>query len=331
MKIALLHDSVLPPKTYGGIERVVMLLARELTTLGHQVVIVSRKGSVVTDYEHVELPEHFPDYIKKLPQDLDFLHSHQPLQKYTPQIPYLITIHGNGKPGEIFDSNSSFVSRSHATNHSAKYFVYNAIDVDSYAFSEKKENSFSFLAKASWRVKNLKTAIQLARDTKTQLEVLGGTGTDSQWVKYHGLVGESEKNQILPRTKALLYPTNWDEPFGLAVLEALACGTPVIASSNGAMPELITPEVGFICKTYSEMLQATDKISHILPETCRNHVRQQFSAARMATDYLKLYEKIQAQGKLDHEPRSNFKKSSVTYLFKPTLVNKMLYQVRGKI
>ncbi len=329
MKIGLLHDSILPPKTYGGIERVVMLLARELKKKGHTIVILSRKESQITGYEHIGIKD-FINYANHLPKDLDFLHSHQPLVA-PPKVPYLITIHGNGKPGESFDSNTCFISRSHAENHNAKYFVYNGIDVDDYVFSNKKENYFSFLAKAAWRVKNLKTAIQLAHDLNTPLEVLGGTGKNSRFVHYNGLVGEDEKNKILPNSKALLYPTNWDEPFGLAVLEALACGTPVIVSSNGAMPELVNDSVGFVCHSYRDMVQAATKIPSLLPEKCREHVKINFSATKMASDYLRLYEKVISQGKLDQNPRSNFKKSSVTYLFKPTFANKILYQFKGKI
>src|SRR5262245_41079090 len=96
MKIGLLHDSVLPPKHYGGIERIVMALAQELTRLQHQVVIFSRKGSQIKDYENRFLPE---DYMsgglpKVLPSDLDFLHSHQPLGG-KPPCPFVVTIHGN--------------------------------------------------------------------------------------------------------------------------------------------------------------------------------------------------------------------------------------------
>ncbi len=211
MKIALLHDSILPPKTYGGIERVVINLAYELKRLGHDVTVLTRRESDLPGLETAILPADFETCAvdRWIPQGIDILHSHQPL-KIKPTLPYLITIHGNGQKSERYWPNTSFVSESHARNHGAKYFVYNGIDPAHYPFSAEKDEYFVFLAKASWRVKNLRTAIALARDLQTTLHVMGGSGTDDEFVRYHGLVGEDEKLPLLKKAKALIYATNWE-------------------------------------------------------------------------------------------------------------------------
>ena len=332
MKIALLHDSVLPPKTYGGIERVVVNLAYELKKLGHVVTVLTRNESVLPGLETMVLP---PDFERRvietwLPPGFDILHSHQPL-KIKPSMPYLITIHGNGQKGETYWPNTSFVSRSHARNHGAKYFVYNGIDLAHYPFSSDKENYFVFLAKASWRVKNLKTAISLAKDLRTPLHVMGGSGVDSEFVRYHGLVGEAEKLPLLMRAKALIYATNWEEPFGIALTEAMACGTPVIASSNGAMPEIVTAEAGFVCRSYQDMLTAGGQVARLNSRACRDAVEQRFSVATMAVGYLDLYRRILADGELDQAPHYAFDSSRLAYVFKATLWNRLQFALLGKI
>ncbi len=332
MKIALLHDSVLPPKNYGGIERIVLTLAKEYTRRGHSVVIVSRAGSKIEDYEHVALPEAYKgeDISNLLPKDTDFLHSHQPLSE-KPQIPFLVTIHGNGHAGEHYWPNTNFLSESHCRNHNGSVYIYNGVDPDHYPFIEEKDDYFVFLARTTWRVKNVKTAITWAQELGVRLEIMGGSGISRGGIHYNGLVDEDEKLKLLSKARALIYPTNWDEPCAAAPLEALACGTPVISSINGCMPELVRNGTGLVCETYDQLLDAADKVKAIKPKNCRESVENFFSLSRMTEDYLKLIEKILTLGELDQEPRYNFDKSSVKFLFKPTLKNKIQLSLTGKI
>lgn len=330
MKIALYHDSVLPPKNYGGIERIVMTLAKEYTRLGHEVVIVCRKGSSISDFESVELAEGEALLEKYLPPSVEFLHSHQPL-KEKPTVPFLVTIHGNGHSGERYFSNTNFLSLSHAKNHNAKYIVYNGVDTSQYPLVTQKEDYFVFLARTTWRVKNVKTAIDWANDLGVRLEIMGGRGLSRGKINYNGLVDEKQKIELLSKAKALIYPTNWDEPCAAAPLEAMACGTPVIASANGCMPELVSKETGVICHDYEELLASKKYVESLSPQACQNKVKVDFSLQRMAADYLKLIQKILEEGELDQTPRYNFQKSSVKLLFKPSLKNRVQFALTGKI
>lgn len=347
MRIGLLHESNLPPRTYGGIERIVVALSRAFLKRGHEVTVLCKKGdarliaddTAASDSGLLKVFELPSDYLERapdswLPKDLDFLHSHQPLKVadgYRPTTPFLVTIHGNGNSEEKYWRNTAFLSESHARNHSAKYFVYNGVDPTRYTYQEKKSDYFVFLARTTWRVKNVKTAITWANDLGLRLEIMGGSGVSRGGIHYNGLVDETAKVRLLSGARALVYPTNWDEPCAGAPLEALACGTPVISTPNGCMPELVRPGTGVICADYDEMLGALDKLKSVSPAACRKSVEEFFSDDRMADDYLKLMTKIINEGDLDHEPRFNFAASSVNLLYKPTVLNRVRVALTGKI
>jgi glycosyltransferase involved in cell wall biosynthesis len=332
LKIALLHDSVLPPKDYGGIERIVLALAAEYERLGHEIVVLCRKGSSLKDFKFAHLPAGYGSdkSASWLPRGVDFLHSHQPLA-HKPQVPFLITIHGNGHPGESYFPNTNFLSESHCRNHGAKFLVYNGIDLDRYPFCPDKQDYFVFLARTTWRVKNVKTAIAWARDLGARLEIMGGDGPSRGGIRYRGLVGEKEKLELLAGARALIYPTNWDEPCAAAPLEALACGTPVIASANGCMPELVRPGTGAICETYEQLLRAAGAVRSLDPAACRRSVQENFSVQRMARDYLALMRRILREGELPQQPSYRFNPSSVRLLYKPTWRNRLRLAVLGKV
>ncbi|MGE3975723.1 MAG: glycosyltransferase [Bdellovibrionales bacterium] len=331
MKIALLHDSLLPPKGYGGIERIVVTLAEEYQRRGHSVVVFCREGSQIPGAEVRALPQGFTGDAQTLNlSGVDFLHSHQPLH-IRPKIPFVVTIHGNGHEDEKYFANTNFLSESHARNHNAKYFIYNGVDQNHYPVMTKKQDYYVFLARTTWRVKNVKTAIAWANDVGVRLEIMGGSGISRGNIHYNGLVDEDQKLQLLANARALIYPTNWDEPCAAAPLEALACGTPVITTPNGCMPELVRDGTGVVCRNYAELLEAAEKVKSIDPMKCRHSIESYFSLSRMTDDYLKLFDKIMREGELDHSPEYNFNKSSVSFLFKPTLKNRLQFSLMGKV
>jgi UDP-glucose 4-epimerase len=294
MHILLFHDSKLPPPHYGGIERIVVTLAEEYTRLGHNVSVLCRAGSSLKGCNTIALPSGWKggDIEKLIPHEIDFIHSHQPLET-APKRPYLVTIHGNGHENEKYFANTNFLSRSHARNHNSDIFVFNGVDPKRYTFVEDKDDYFIFLAKTTWRVKNLKTAVAWAKDLKLRLKIIGGNGISRGGVEYLGFVDDAVKNKTLGGARALIYPTNWDEPCAGAPLEALACGTPVISTRNGCMPEMISDgKTGFICESYKDLTSAATKITEIKPSACREAVEAYFSVERMAGDYLKLFQKI---------------------------------------
>lgn len=334
MKIALLHNSLLPVSAYGGIERVVISLAVHYRALGHEVLLACAKGSQFEDFEILELPSDYQQRSARtwLPEDVEFLHMHEPLGTAAPGIPYLVTIHGNGKPGERYPANTNFLSASHARNHDSSVFVFNGIEPAQFPFVETKSDYFVFLARARWRVKNLKSCIEMAREVGVPLHVIGGEGRSTNEVRYHGLIGEKEgKLEILSNAKALLYPTNWSEPFGLAVTEALACGTPVIASVNGAMKEIITPETGILCHTYADFVQAPERLSSIRAIDCRKRVEDHFSARKMAETYLDLIERIRKSGELKQSPGTSASPEPLHLIYKDTWLNRLSLQFLGKV
>jgi glycosyltransferase involved in cell wall biosynthesis len=333
MRIGLLHNSILPPENYGGIERIVVNLAYEYRKMGHEVVILSRAGSKMSDFESRSLPQDYKQQspAEWLPKNLDFLHAHEPLSML-PQIPYLVTCHGNGKIGAEYSTNTNFLSRSHARNHNAKYIVYNGVNPSGFPYVEKKEDYVVFLAKARWRVKNLRSCIDFAKDLGVRLEVIGGQGINSRYVRYHGMIGEKQgKLEILSKARALIYPTNWNEPCALAPLEAMACGTPVLGSDNGCMPELCSEETGVLCQSYGDLIKGWQKVQSLRPEDCRKRVETLFSLERMAKDYLELIEHIQKQGNLDQQPRFIPDASTVNLIYKPTPWNRLRLALTGKI
>lgn len=336
MRILIFHDSKLPPKGYGGIERMVVVLAEEYSRRGHEVSVLCKKGSQLpAPIRVIEIPENWNgrNVEEIIPSEIEFIHSQQPLTE-EPKRPYLVTIHGNGHPGENYWSNTNFLSQSHARNHHSSIYIYNGVDVDRFKYEDQKENYFIFLARTTWRVKNLKTAITWASDLGVDLKIIGGNGISRGHIQYLGFVEDAEKNRILGKAKALIYPTNWDEPCASAPLEALACGTPVITTANGCMPELIDAKTGVVCKSYDELLKAPAKISALKPSDCRARAETIFSLKRMAGEYLTLIERIMKSGKLvaqDARPRYNFRPESVQLMFKPTLVNRARVMLTGKI
>jgi glycosyltransferase involved in cell wall biosynthesis len=334
MHILLFHDSVLPPKHYGGIERIVVTLAEEYARRGHRVSVLCRKGSDIAGFNTIHLPDVWNGDVEKvIPTDVEFIHSHQPLA-VEPKRPYLVTIHGNGHEGEKYFANTNFLSRSHARNHGSDIFVFNGVDPKRYTFVEKKDDYYIFLARTTWRVKNLRTAITWANDLGVKLKIIGGNGISRGNIEYLGFVDDKVKNQALGHARALIYPTNWDEPCAGAPLEAMACGTPVISTKNGCMPEMVLEDTGVTCGNYRELLEAHQKIGRIKPTDCRRRVETYFSVQRMADDYLKVFDRISKNGKLvdeDHRPHYNFKKESVKLLYKPTVANRARLMLTGKI
>jgi glycosyltransferase involved in cell wall biosynthesis len=196
---------------------------------------------------------------------------------------------------------------------------------------EKKADYFVFLARTTWRVKNVKTAIAWANDLGVRLVIMGGSGISRGNIEYRGLVDEPEKVDLLSNARALIYPTNWDEPCAGAPLEALACGTPVISSANGCMPELVRPGTGVVCRSYAELLAAPRVLENVKTVDCRRAVEEFFSVRRMAEDYLSLMQRIVKQGELDHEPNYNFNPDSVELLYKPTITNRLRAALFGKV
>jgi glycosyltransferase involved in cell wall biosynthesis len=161
---------------------------------------------------------------------------------------------------------------------------------------------YHFLGNAAWRVKNINGAVHVIRLTRQErLKVLGGYRfnfrmglrfTLSPRVSFCGLVGGETKNELLRRSKGLLFPVRWHEPFGLALIESLYFGCPVYGTPYGSLPELIPPEVGFLSNKVEELAYAMENNSCFSPKRCHDYVVEEFNSRKLAVSYLLLYEKV---------------------------------------
>ncbi|MCF8060791.1 MAG: glycosyltransferase [Bacteriovoracaceae bacterium] len=309
MKIVFQHSGILPVVKYGGIERILFWHMKELVKRGHEVVLFGGRGSQVASHgiEFFEMPENYETFEEMIPRDADILHvTYNPELKKS-NIPTLINIQGNGQIGEEFPQNTVFVSKKHAANHNSKTFIYNAVDLDEYPFEDRpfRLDNLLFLAKGSWSVKNLKDSIWMAKRSKKTLHIAGGRSwLPSRFVHSYGMVGGEEKLDLLQKTDALLFPVRWHEPFGIAIIEAMACGSPVFGTPYGSLPELIFEPFGRTFNHREDLLNHLKSSPKYNRLEIRRYVEKEFSIRRLTTEYLTLYEKI-----LDGESLNSHKPS----------------------
>lgn len=306
MNVGVWHHTPVPARKYGGTERIVHWLAGALAERGHDVALLTPPGSRSDGAEVVAVPEDVVeraeldgdlDLDRWLPSGLEVLHFHCPVAAST-RLPRVTTVHGNSLPRPPAPRHV-FVSRNHMERMGGRHFVHNAVPVDEFEFRSEKEDWFLFLSKARWKVKGVDRAERIARRAGIQLVIAGGWRFNWSWrISSVGMVGDERKRRLLSGARALLFPVRWEEPFGLVVAEALASGTPVIASRRGSLPELVTPEVGFLCQGEDEFVEAVGRVGEIDPAACRRRARERFDTDRMAADYLELYRRA-VDGRLE--------------------------------
>lgn len=296
MKIAHVIWTQFPVAGYGGTERVCYWLAKAQAQIGHEISVLCLPGSKLSFAKTIDLPERLENLDSLLPPGTDIVQMYGS-PNYKISAPYLVNIGGNGQAGEKFPANTVFVSENHAKRHGWTEFVHNGIDISEYPISKSKDDYLVFLAKASWRVKNLKGAIKIAAKAKMPLHVAGGKA--ACWhrnVFSHGMVDGAKKLSLLQKAQALLFPIIWEEPFGLAVVEALACGTPVIATPRGSLPEIITQDCGVLSDSFEGLVAGVQNARRFSPEQCRARVEKKFTHIHMAEKYLSYYKKILRDG-----------------------------------
>jgi len=335
MKICLISTENLPtpPVGYwGGIESVVWDLACELSSLGHEVSLVARPGSKAPPGGF--LLETFPDVPDKLGADERHFLAYR---DFVSNFDGVVHDHSNGKKAHkiALDVINSFhwcqdpyvanytnicaASQAHAKwllNHmppgSQVKVVYHGINAERFIYREEKKDYYLFFSVVAF-YKGALEALRLAKETGVKIVFAGRNGDASDTIRncglpnvtYLGEVGNEERARLLSEAKALIFPTgafgkaDWLEIFGFVQLEALASGTPVIASSNGACPEIVeNGKTGFICKSYEEMKSVIEDgmVESINPRNCRRATEEKFSAKTMAKNYLSLYRLIEEGG-----------------------------------
>lgn len=302
----------LPVDGYGGSSRVLWWLARAQVRRGDEVTLFAPPGSWLPGAQCIEVPEpprsaSFTRWIlDRLPPHADIVHW-QRLPESAPPVPWVVTVHGNS-PGELASHpNKIFLSRSHAARAGATAFVYNGLDLHEFLFRRKKDSYLLFLGKVSRRSKGVRWALEVAARTGSELVVAGGHRWDlrktgglwaslSRRVHFIGEVAGWKKAELLAGARALLFPIQWEEPFGLVMIEALVSGTAVIATPRGAALEVLTPQVGIFCSTIDEFCAATKWIGDLSPEDCRRHVLQNFTDEHMADRYRVFYDQARTWG-----------------------------------
>jgi glycosyltransferase involved in cell wall biosynthesis len=221
--------------------------------------------------------------------------------------PWVTTCHMDMRTRGVAQSRTTdnwiFVSRTLARLHNRTRYVLNGVDPSACIYSETKEDYVMFMSSMDWEMKKgLDIALSLAARFRFRL-VVAGTGNNYKRIfrvaslcrqigaHYVGDVRGKKKAELLAGAKAFLFPTRVDEALGLGMADALMSGTPVICSDKGACPELITPDVGFVCRSDGDYVAALRNVSRISPQVCREKAMREFHYQRMAADYVNEYEK----------------------------------------
>jgi glycosyltransferase involved in cell wall biosynthesis len=271
---------------------VVVWLARGLVELGHQVTVLAPAGSRLREAHVIALDPgamRRPDFNlgRSLPDGIDILHAHARLLS-PPAHPFVFTLHGNRKDGSA-SANTIFLSADHARRHGSTTFVYNGVDPSEYLFRHKKDEYDLFLGRLH-SVKGYRWAIEGARQTGKRLVVAGGWRPSwRRSLRYVGSVDGSRKAELLAGANCLWMPALWDEPFGLTLVEAMMSGTPILGTRRGALPEVVSPDVGLLGDTLEELVQLRSHVEWMDPDACRKRAETCFNHIRMAEHYVRMY------------------------------------------
>ncbi len=334
-QVAPLHESV-PPKLYGGTERIVHYLTEELVKKGHEVTLFASADSETSAKlvpccpQSLRLAKNCQDrlayhilMLEKVIQkaeEFDLIHFHIdylhfPLMRLI-DTPHLTTLHGRLDIPDLIPLYREFndMPLVSISNHQRKPLpfvnwigtVYHGLPKELYRFYAKPGKYLAFLGRISPE-KRPDRAIQIAERAGMKLLIAAKVDEadrkyyesvikpmlKSPWVEFIGEIGDKEKNEFLGKAYALLFPIDWPEPFGLVMIESMACGTPVIAWRCGSVPEVIEEGIsGFIVESIEEAVEALEKVKNIKRILCRKAFEKRFTAERMAEDYLKLYHEL---------------------------------------
>lgn len=323
LHILMVYNGKIPTLKYGGTSRVIWYLGKELAGMGHRISFLVARGSYC-DFAEVIPYDPARSLAMQIPGHVDLIHAHIPVREPLPR-PYLTTLHGNTPEEKDLDVNTTFLTRDHAARFGSEVFVYNGLGLEEYGRPqlEMKRDYLHFLGKAAWRVKNLKGAMGIARSSGLPLRVLGGYRVNLKMgiritldprIRFEGMVGGEKKNQLINGSKALLFPVRWHEPMGLAVVESLYFGCPVFGTPYGSLPELVTPEFGFLSNRQSELVDALQHVDTYDRKKCHEYVCDNFASIHMARNFLPLYEKVLNGNPLNPRPPRPLKTGAPKFL-----------------
>nr|WP_245771991.1 glycosyltransferase family 4 protein [Rhodothermus profundi] len=320
-----------PPRHYGPWERVVWLLTEGLVDRGVDVTLFATADSQtrarligVCPRPYEEDPSldpkvweclHISEVFERA-DEFDLIHNHfdfLPLS-YSSLVrtPVLTTIHGFSSERILpvyrkYNGRTYYVSISHADRHpDLEYIatVYHGIDLDAFTLRTEPGDYLLFFGRIH-PDKGAREAIEVARRSGMPLKMAGiiqdrtyfeqevAPFIDGAQIQYLGSVGPAERDRLLGEAYALLHLINFDEPFGLSVVEAMACGTPVVARPRGSMPEIIQDgETGVLVQSVEEAVAALPRLRQMDRAKIRAYAARRFSRERMVDDYVKVYEEV---------------------------------------
>ncbi|HBY20882.1 MAG TPA: hypothetical protein DEG71_07725 [Clostridiales bacterium] len=306
----------IPPTNYGGIERVIYDLTEELVKMGHEVILFapigSKSSSKIINYEHNGVsPKAIASFVKShLPENIDIIHDHthaSVIGRESLSIPTVCTIH---TPVNNPVKYPIYVSKSAQDQHAdgEGYYVYNGINPDEFEFSDEKDDYILYMGMLAW-YKGITHVLDVAEKTEKKL-IIAGPIYDMDYhmreveprinknpnIEYIGAVGGKQRQNLLSRAKYVLLPTICQEPFGLIMVEALVCGTPILALSNGAVPEVLSGFKELVCNSVDEMVEKVLNQSTPDPKALREYVLSRFTRRKMAEEYVKVYKEVTESG-----------------------------------
>ncbi|HYM78050.1 MAG TPA: glycosyltransferase family 4 protein [Candidatus Dormibacteraeota bacterium] len=324
-----------PPKQYGGVERMVSYLTEELVQQGHMVTLFASGDSITRarliapcssaageGHEGHVLYSTMLGMVARYAKEFDIIHFHLNHWIVLPFVKALtsravVTFHmpiDNSESMQPFFQEFSdipIVSLSDAQRPSNVYLnwqrtIYYGLPTTLYKYREKSENYYAFIGLLA-RHKGPDRAIDIAKAAGVRLKLAGPVYDREQGyfdqviapqvnghdIEYVGPLDDAEKQTLLGNAVALLFPSQWQEPFGLVMIESMACGTPVIGFDNGSVPEVITHgTTGLVVPDWTAAVGAVADVRELDRKRCRAEFERRFLASRMCKDYVELYEAL---------------------------------------
>lgn len=320
-----------PPRSYGPWEQVASTLAEGLVARGHDVTLFATADSTTSARLHAEAPAGYEEESDVDAKVYEALHIAAAFERadefdvisnqfdFLPLVfsrlvrtPVVTTIHGFSSERIVpvyraYDDVAHYVSISDSDRHPSLSYaatIHHGIELDRFTVGPGDGGYLLFLGRIH-PDKGTATAIDVARRAGRPLVIAGVVQdedyfrrevephVDGSAVSYVGPVGPAERDRLLGGAAALLHLIDFDEPFGLSVVESLATGTPVVATPRGSMPELLSDGVtGFLVHGVAEAVRAVERVGELDRATCRREAETRFSAERMVVDYERLFAEI---------------------------------------
>jgi glycosyltransferase involved in cell wall biosynthesis len=334
-QVAPLTEAI-PPKLYGGTERVVHWLTEELVALGHDVTLFASGDSVTSAKLEAPWPRALRldgsvrdpnalhmmmlERVRRRHNEFDFLHFHldyYPFSLFARQsTPFVTTLHGRldlpeHQPAFTEFSSVPVISISNAQRRplpQARWMrtIHHGLPAKLLTPQPVKPSYLAFLGRIAPE-KGIDRAIHIAQHCGIPLRIAAKVDAvdrdyfveqiepllRSSNIEYIGEISDKEKSAFLSGAIALLVPIGWPEPFGLVMIEAMACGTPVIAFNRGSVPEIVEDGLtGFIVEDEIGAVGAVDRLASLPRDRIRERFEERFTARRMAQDYLSVYRSL---------------------------------------